>query len=245
MKARQRALPERPEMARRRPGIFSGLLRCGECGGTYTVYTGGKLICSTYREKGTCTNRRTPSRAKVEERALQGLREQILSPEAVALYVRTYHRASQARKENVASLRAPLERRLGELGRGIDRIVAAIERGASTAAMEARMMEMDAERQTLEAQLAEIVDERPVFELHPNSAERYAGMVAELQTVLADIAAGETQAQRALINAVRGLIEKIVITPVTQERGGPMTSFCMRSSPASWAMKNRTPTLGR
>ena len=222
VKARQRALPDRPEQARRQPGVFSGLLKCGQCGGSYTVYTGGKLVCATYREKGVCSNRRTPSRDKVEARVLDGLRDNILSPEAVALYVRTYHRAAQARKANEAATKAPLEKRLAEARRAIDRIVSAIERGVSTAPMEARMMELDAERLDLEAKLAAASEPPTVYEMHPGAADEYARMVATLRDTLAEVAQGKTLAQRQLIDAVRGLIDRIVITPRTQERGGPI-----------------------
>lgn len=223
-KGRQAPLGARPELSRRRPGLFSGLLKCGVCGGSYTVYTGGKLICATYREKGTCTNRRTPERLRVEQRVLDGLREKILSPEAVASYVRNYRAAAKARKRAQADRRAPLEKRLGEVTRGIERVIDAIVDGTATAPMKARMKALDEERIAIEAELAQEisqVQEEPV-ELHPGAATAYAKMVKELQATLAEFSAGETRNQRDLVEAVRGLVEKIVITPETQERGGPI-----------------------
>lgn len=212
-----------PSTVQRRPGIFSGLLKCGACGGTYTVYTTGKLICATYREKGTCTNRRTPNRAAVEARVLEGLRERILTPEAVATYVRTYHRARQARRAAETARRDPVERRLGEIDRGVERIIDAIVDGSATKPMKDRMMEMEAERERLQAELALIAEEPPpAFELHPGAADAYAGMVEELQVVLREVTTGETRAQRQLVENVRGLIDRIVITPLTQDRGGPI-----------------------
>jgi site-specific DNA recombinase len=213
-----------PRTAKRYPGIFSGLLKCGVCGGTYTVYTTGKLICATYREKGACSNRRTPSRAAVEQRALESLRDKILSAEAVASYVRTYRAAAAARKRAQADRRAPLERRLGELRRALERAADAQLRGMLSAAGEEKMMEMERERIAIEAELAMDVTQvqaEPV-ELHPGAAEAYAKMVEELQATLSEFAAGETRNQRLLIDSVRGLIDKIVISPVTQDRHGPI-----------------------
>ncbi|WP_370868436.1 recombinase family protein [Phenylobacterium sp.] len=211
-----------PGMAQRRPGLFSGLLKCGVCGGTYTVYTTGKLVCATYREKGTCTNRRTPQRSAVEAAALAGLRDQLLSPEAVARYVRSYHHAARARRSDLTSRKTPLERRLAEARRGAGRIVSAIERGIANLAMEARLMELEGEAQGIEAQLAQLADEQPPFELHPRAAEAYAAVVSQLEDTLRDSVAGETPAQRRLVDEIRGLIERIDIVPLTQERGGPM-----------------------
>jgi len=213
-----------PAAPKRRQSIFVGLMKCGMCGANYTTYTGGKLVCAGHRERGTCDNHRTPMRAQVETRVLEGLREKILSPEAVAAYVRTYHKAAQARKATLASRKAPLEKRLAELARGVERYLDAIERGTSSPAIEQRMMEMERERQEIQAALAQEIaqaQELP-YELHPKAAEVYAQMVAELQATLAEFAGGETRAQRALIDEVRGLIDKIVLTPLTQDRRGPI-----------------------
>lgn len=213
-----------PVALRRRPGVFSGLLRCGLCGGSYTVYTSGKLICATYREQGSsaCSNRRTPRRADVETRALDAIRTKLLSPEAVAAYVAEFHRRAHARKADLAARRGPLERRRAELARGIERIVDRIVDGTVNTAMEQRMAAMDAERLAVEAELAELAQETPPIELHPRTGEHYAGVIAQLQAWLALASTAETRAQRELVDAVRELIVKIEITPLTQARGGPI-----------------------
>lgn len=212
-----------PRSVQRRPGILSGLLKCGVCGGSYTIYTSGKLICATRREKGVCSNTRTPNRAKVEQRVLDGLRERLLSPGAVESYVRAYQNAEKARLATLTSKRAPLEKRLGEVRRGIERVIDAIVDGSANDAMKARMKALDEERLTLEATLHELDEDRSVVTLHPNAAKTYAAMIARLQETLSEIAtATPTRAQRDLIDAVRGLIERIEIVPVTMERHGPI-----------------------
>lgn len=116
-----------------------------------------------------------------------------------------------------------MERRLGEIDRGVERIIDAIVDGSATKPMKDRMMEMEAERERLQAELALIAEEPPpAFELHPGAADAYAGMVEELQVVLREVTTGETRAQRQLVENVRGLIDRIVITPLTQDRGGPI-----------------------
>lgn len=221
--ARRRAVSA-PQAPRRRQGLFVGLLKCGLCGSNYSTYTGGKLVCSGYRERGTCTNRRTPMRAAIETRVLEALRERILSPEAVARYVRTYRAAAAARKRAQADRRAPLEKRLGEVNRGIERVIDAIVDGTATDQMKARMKALDEERIAIDQELsaATVLEVSEPYELHPNAPALYAKMIEELQATMAEFAAGETANQRSLLEAVRGLIVKITITPVTQDRRGPL-----------------------
>lgn len=85
------------------------------------------------------------------------------------------------------------------------------------------MMALETERAELEAAIAGAQDEPGArYELRPNMPEIYAGLVAELQATLAELGAAPTRAQRQLIDAVRGLIDRIEIRPLTQERGGPI-----------------------
>ena len=214
----------RPETLRRRPGPFSGLLKCGVCGGSYTVYTTGKLICATHREQGdaACTNRRTPNRADIEARAIAGIRDRLLSPDAVAGYVRAHHAAAAARRADLTARRQPLEHRLGELRRSIERVVDRICDGTAAQALEQRLMEMEAERVQIEAELSEANRDEPPVQLHPRAGAQYAVVVGELHKWLHLASTGETRAQRELTDALRTLIEKVEIIPRTQDRGGPI-----------------------
>jgi DNA invertase Pin-like site-specific DNA recombinase len=203
--------------------LFSGLVKC-VCGASYTVYTSGKLVCAAYREKGpsVCANRRTPNREEIQSRVLEGLRARILQPEVIADAVREHHHAAHQRRQQQLSRREPLEKRLAEIIRSEARTIDAIERGTATAAMEARMMERDVERRKIEAELQFMLVDEPPIQLHPETPKLYGAMVGELQRVLAQSADGATPAKRELIDAVRGLIDKIVIAPTSQERGTPI-----------------------
>jgi site-specific DNA recombinase len=218
---------QRPEhRVRRRAGIFSGLLKCGACGASYTVYNDGRLICAARRERGptACSNGRTVKRSDVEQRILEGLRDRLLAPEAVAAYVRAYHQRWARNRALQADRTAPLQRRLGELGRGITRAVDAIVEGAASPAIKARLAELEAEKVDVEAQLAEIAaDGEPPMELHPNAAQAYARSIEQLQARLALASSAEaTPADRRLVDVARGLVQSIDIVPRSQARGGPV-----------------------
>jgi hypothetical protein len=65
--------------AHRRQFLLSGLLVCGCCGGGYTIMAKDRYGCAAHRQKGTCDNTRTISRARIEARILGGLRERMLT----------------------------------------------------------------------------------------------------------------------------------------------------------------------
>jgi len=89
VKKRQKALTfVRPEPgentlnARRRPKyLFSGFVKCGCCGGGYSLISTNLLGCSTARSKGTCDNRINIRREKLEEAVLHGLLTYLMEPE--------------------------------------------------------------------------------------------------------------------------------------------------------------------
>ena len=223
------AVGRRAAAISRKPGIFTGLIKCGFCGASYTSYTGGRLICAGHRERGdaVCGNNRTIGRADVERRVLAGLETRLLTPEAAAAYVRAYHLEYARRTAADRDRQAPLERRIAELRRIEERTIDAVEQGRATDAMLDRMMAHNGERKRLEAELdaaRAAAGPTPVVALHPRAAEHYAVIVRRLQEHLAEISADPQvdPERRALVDAARGLIIKIEVTPASPERGGPI-----------------------
>ena len=238
IKARQRAeAGHRPEqLVKKRGGVFSGLLKCGVCGASYTSYTTGKLICSAHRERGpsACANSRTVRRSEVEDRVLEGLRTRLLAPEAVAAYVRVYHAEWDAVQREAKANRRPMEKRIAELSRGIERAVDAICAGTAGAALQGRLAAMEAEKAALEAQLAEVPPSSPIT-LHPRLADGYIARIEHLHARLAEVCADEDAPEnRLLLDEVRGLVERIDIIPKSQERGGPIDLLLHGS--LAWAL---------
>ncbi len=222
--ARKRAYADiAPHHQHRRPAsLLSGLIKCGLCGASYTAAHGARLRCSSRMERGdgACSNRRTIVRAEIERRVLETLRNKLLSPAAIRAYVRAYHRLWEARKGRAAADRSPLEKRLAELVRRIDRSVEAILEGVATPALKARLMEMEGEKADIESRLAVMDAAKTPIDLHPAAAEGYAGKVEQLQAMLASPSAGQAPAD--LVNAIRDLIERVVVTPQSNDRAAPI-----------------------
>lgn len=214
-----------PHLANRhKPGLFSGLLKCGDCGGNYTIKANGRLMCSNHVNKGdaACANRRSVMRAEVEDRVLTGLRTRMLSPAAVAAYVRAYHAEWHATAAARRNRRAPLDRRLGELTRTIERLIDAICEGAASPAMRARLAMLETEKAEIETQLQDTGDDSPIA-LHPGAADVYAQQVRELHERLAELTDGRPTADdRKVIEAVRRLVEKVEIRPTSQDKRSPV-----------------------
>jgi hypothetical protein len=69
--------------------LFSGLLKCGECGANLIVGTGGgthkhkKYVCANYFNRGTCGNDLYIRRDVLEERLLKRLQSELLRPEVI------------------------------------------------------------------------------------------------------------------------------------------------------------------
>ena len=69
---------------RRRPHyLFSGLMRCGCCGGGMVVLNAERIGCANARNKGTCDNRQTIRRDALEATVLEGLQKSSHGPGAV------------------------------------------------------------------------------------------------------------------------------------------------------------------
>lgn len=145
----------------------------------------------------------------------------MLSPEATAAYVEAYRQAAAQQIEDVRARRRPMEKRLAELDRKIDRIIDTIADGLASDALKERLTTLEIEKAQLQQQLAEPEIE-PQIELHPSAAENYAKLVSELEANLDGSALESTPAARRLREAVRGLVRRVSITPLTQQRGGPI-----------------------
>ena len=194
--------------ARKRPRyLFSGLIKCGRCGGgCSTMSSSGRIGCSTARNKGICDNRLLIKRSEVEDRVLRAMREHLMEPELFAEYCEAYTRSvNEWRIEQRAGLvakRSELER----VDRQIGKIIDAIKEGYRTPGMKEELLGLEERKVALTNEL-ETTDEPPAL-LHPTMAHEYRKRISALYEALQD---EETRPQAAEL--VRTLIDRIVLTP--------------------------------
>jgi DNA invertase Pin-like site-specific DNA recombinase len=194
--------------AHRRVFLLSGLLTCSCCGGGYTIIGKDRYGCATRRGRGTCDNSQTITRQHIEARVLGGLRERLLTPEHVQEFVRAFAEALAADERQSGARRNQLERQLAETERGLQALVRAIENGAWSDTVQKRLAELEARKAEVKVELDSMGKPSPPPRLHPNAADIYAAAVADLEAALNDPGI-RTEAAEVL----RGLVEKIVLTP--------------------------------
>jgi site-specific DNA recombinase len=191
----------------RRPSyMLSGLLICGCCGGKYGLVVGDRYGCLNRHRRNMCENRRTIRRAVIEDRALTGLKDKLVSADAVAEAVRAYHEALNREKQDQRAQSSADRHVLLKIERTIKSIITAIEDGMYQPSMKARMDDLERQKAEIVARIA--VETPPLPDVNPNIAEIYLQKVQQLSAALADPAT----AQEAT-SAIRSLIGEIVLTP--------------------------------
>ena len=194
--------------------MLSGLGVCGVCGGSWNVRTATFWGCGSLKEGSGCTNNRTISTESYERRVLAGLRERMLDPELVAIFVAEYQAEYAKRAARMRRERGSVERRIATATATIERLVGAIASGAgSFDEVRDALAKSRAERDAAVAEQQE-QDALPVVALHPAIAADYRRQVTQLQVALADPDGG-AQA----VTALRALIDRIVLTPNPTGRG--------------------------
>jgi site-specific DNA recombinase len=190
----------------RRKFLFSGLLKCGCCGGGFTIVSPDRYGCAARRSKGTCKNNATVSRQEIESRVLDGLKERLMSPELVREFIRAFQEeANRAAAERGQELRAD-RLHLEAVERKIAGIVAAVEEGNYSRALGERLAELERQQELLRDRLR---DHPPsIVRLHPRLAEIYADKVQQLETSLNDPGIKGEAA-----DVLRSLIDRVDLHP--------------------------------
>lgn len=125
------------------PYLFSGLLKCGECGANLVIATGGgthrhkKYACSRRFNGGGCENDLYIRRDDLEDLLLGKLQSEILRPEVIDYAVMEFQRQLEAALGSLSDDLAEMRQRKTRLEAEVRRLVAAIaESGHSKSLLE-------------------------------------------------------------------------------------------------------------
>jgi site-specific DNA recombinase len=191
---------------RRPKSLFSGMIFCGVCGGSYSLRDKDRYACSNRVTNHSCHNKATILRADLEARALEGLRHKLMTPEAAAAAMKAYaeetNRLNHERRANSAGWKAEL----AKVEKGIAGIMTAIENGMFDLHMKARMQELRDRETELNALLSSELED--VLDIHPNVASIFKKKVERLTETL-----NQPEDRAEASEAVRALVEKIVLSP--------------------------------
>ena len=197
---------------RRRPRtLFSGLMKCGCCGGGFIKISQHYFGCASARNKGTCQNLAAIKRDVLEETVLSGLQHHLMDPALVDIFCEEYTRHLNRLRMDATAAQEGRRSELAKIKREQERIVDAICGGVSAASVKDRMAELEARRLELEALLENSPAPSPVL-IHPKMGERYRQEVARLRQALND----ESRRVEAA-EIIRALVDEIVLTPIAED----------------------------
>ena len=135
--------------------LFSGLPKCGVCGGGYNLYGRDELRCFNKTKRATCSNTRMIKRPELEARALRALQDLFLGDrekfaEFCAGFMEELNRVRREHRAKVAA--APRE--LAAINRRSKEILELLLQGFRDNAWKVELAQIERRRAELEATIA-------------------------------------------------------------------------------------------
>ncbi len=194
--------------ARRPRHVFSGLLKCGECGAGFAKCGARHFGCSAARSKGAtvCSNRLTIRDDVLENTVITAMRDRLMDPDVFRVFaeefVTEWNKAQAEAAAGIVAKQAELARIDDELKRLVD----AVAKGSlPLPVVKERADACLARRAQLEGELAAAVTPAP--RLHPQLPDLYRDRLAALS------AAWATESTTAARDQLRALVEEITLVP--------------------------------
>lgn len=204
---------ERRDQTPKRP--FSGLLRCGACGGGMALHdrsgSAVRIRCSTARESGSCDNTGRYRLDKIEAAIIGRLREQLAHPALLREYLRVYREERRASIAAATRDRTALEREVATATGQLDRMLGLYSRGVIDGeSAERQISDLQANLNDAKARLRKASEAVPVVELHPDAVNRYA---RTLETLGARLALPDPSYDTATIDCLRQIVARVIVHP--------------------------------
>ncbi|MEW5904390.1 MAG: zinc ribbon domain-containing protein [Pseudomonadota bacterium] len=180
--------------------LFSGLLKCGCCGGPYVIVDRYRYGCGTNKDRGesACANSVKVAREKVEQILLQGIKGDLLSEEAYRLFERETRQILKDMQPDPAEARRKVEKANKEA----ENIMAAIRQGIITPTTKRALEEAEEAARTAEEELHAILTFQPT-QILPRAREIFKGLVDKLECI------NDVSAAREAIRSITGDIRLI------------------------------------
>ncbi len=193
---------------RRRPRyLLSGLAKCGRCGGGFVMISKTHMGCATARNKGLCDNRLAIARDKLEATVLAGLAHNLMAPELFKEFCAAFVTEVNRARMGANAERAAADAELAKIKRRLVEIVDAVAKGMRSRTLQEEILALEAQEDALKLKLASTPEQKVL--LNPAMADIYRARVAGLQEALS-----RPNADREAAEAVRSLVEKVVLVPV-------------------------------
>ena len=177
-----------------------------------------EFVCTQAKEAGTCSNKRPYYLDRIEKTVLSGLKEELRKPEAIKRYVQSYAQEMKRLSASASSSLQKLRSRLAKVDGEIERAIDAIIRGVLEAGdVGDRIAALKAEKKKLEGQISHIEQSKSPVALHPTAIASYLHSVENLEQ---SIRRNSLQGSEESKNALRDLVEAVVINPPENDQSG-------------------------
>ncbi|WP_405049234.1 zinc ribbon domain-containing protein [Rhizobium sp. NZLR1] len=195
--------------------LLSGLLKCSECGGSLVIYgadrNGPRVICSTHKESGSCSNNARYYVEKIERDVIDRLREMFADTSIIDAYVEEYKAESKRIAAERRNSRGDRERALAQVLERIARIIDQVSRGTiDDDDVAAVLPPLKAEREKLKADLAAQAPVSNVIEIKPRAVTKFREDVESLAEILKDRGAEPTV---EMAKAFREVVSGVIVYP--------------------------------
>lgn len=185
--------------------LLSGKVRCGACGGTFAMMSGGFLRC-TVAQRQLCTNRASIRRERLEAEVVAVLAEELMEPALAEVFAEEFTAEWNRLAAEVGAQSEQLRRDLAAVERRLDNLIDAIAEGLRSPGLQTKLAGLEAERDRL---LFAMQRSKPTpVRLMPNLGTSYRRTLAGLRERLS----GQEHDPEAMALA-RQLIERVVIHP--------------------------------
>ncbi|TCM14212.1 DNA invertase Pin-like site-specific DNA recombinase [Novosphingobium sp. PhB165] len=194
---------------RKRPKyMLSGLLQCGCCGGAVTLISQQRVGCASARNKGTCDNRRSIRRDRLEDRVIHALRHHLMDPALFAEFCEEFTQEMNRLRKNAGKATEAARAEVSKIDRDLDKLVDMILAGGNADKINQRMLKMEARKRDLEAQVSQAQEPPP--QLHPSMAHHYRAQLDNLTRTLSS----KDECNRLIATEIiRSLIDRIILIP--------------------------------
>ncbi|SFH52658.1 Recombinase zinc beta ribbon domain-containing protein [Palleronia marisminoris] len=144
--------------------LLNGMVKCGCCGGAYTIVAKERYGCYKRKTQGKqeCSNSRTITRHKLETRVLARLRKGLMTPGFAQQFAAEVDRLMATSPDDATAARAELETRLRKMEATIDRLLDRLEGEEASESLMSRLKTREAERDALRQELAETANPQPI-----------------------------------------------------------------------------------
>ena len=167
--------------------LLNGMVKCGCCGGGYTIVAKERYGCYVRKTRGAqeCANSRTITRDKLETRVLARLRQGLMTDSFARQFATEAERLMAACPHDAVAARTELEARLRKIEATIDRLLDRLEGEEVSESLMERLKIREAERDVLRGELAESEDPQPIVLPSRTELETiYRAQVERLATLL-------------------------------------------------------------